>query len=215
MKARWRTALQKPLDSKLSAISLYVGEQSVDDDNRSTAITELLNAWQAGDRDAGNRLLSQVYEELRVIARRQMRGENAGHTLQPTALVNEAILRLADGNLAFRERSHFLATCARTMRRVLIDHARAVRSQKRGGDRVQVTLAEGVAGGDAALDILALEDALERLEQRDAQKAKVFELAFFGGLTGAQIAEALDLSPSKAHREMTFAKAWISDELGS
>lgn len=179
------------------------------------AITELLRAWRAGDAGAGDRLLTHVYEELRTIARRQMRSEGPGHTLQPTALVNEAVLRLADGELSFNDRSHFLATCARTMRRVLIDHARAARSKKRGGERMQVTLSDAMAAGDAALDILALEDALERLQARDAQKARVFELAFFGGLTGAEIAEALDLSPSKAHRELTFAKAWISDELQS
>lgn len=185
-------------------------------DNReeaSTAITAMLRAWREGDRQAGDRLLAHVYEELRSLARRQMRGESPGHTLQPTALVNEAMLKLAEGDLSFNDRSHFLATCARIMRRVLIDHARGARSQKRGGGRLRVTLTDEAASGEAALDLLALEDALGRLERRDPRKARVFELGYFGGLTGAEIAEALGISPSKAHRELTFAKAWISDEL--
>jgi RNA polymerase sigma factor (TIGR02999 family) len=173
----------------------------------------MLRAWRAGDGAAGDRLLAEIYDELRRIARRQMRGESPGHTLQPTALVNEAVLRLDGAALEVSDRAHFLALCARTMRRVLIDHGRAVRSQKRGGDQLQVTLADDLADPSSALDILALEEVLLRLQDRDAQKAQVFELSFFGGLTGAQIAEATGLSPAKVHRELTFAKAWLTDEL--
>lgn len=177
-------------------------------------ITGLIESWRSGDTAAGNRLLSEIYDELRRVARRQMRGESAGHTLQPTALVHEAILRLNGASLDVAGRAHFMALCARTMRHVLIDHGRAVRSEKRGGGQLQVTFADEVPDAASSLDILALEEVLQRLQARDSQKAQVFELSFFGGLTGAQIAEAMGLSPAKVHRELSFAKAWLTDELG-
>jgi len=144
-----------------------------------------------------------------------MRGENAGHTLQATALVNEAFIKLVDADIAWQNRAHFMALSARAMRQILVDHARANRSDKRGGSAIAVTLHESRLGdqGQTDLDILALENALEQLVQIDPRKAQAIELSFYGGLTYNEIAEALAISPATVDREIRFAKAWLYSQL--
>jgi RNA polymerase sigma factor (TIGR02999 family) len=179
-------------------------------------ITRLLADWGGGDAQALERLTPLVYAELRRIARRQMRDERAGHTLQATALVNEAFIRLAGGDgPAWQGRSHFYAVCAQVMRHVLIDHARAHARDKRGGGAPHVELDEaafvagaGRAGADASR-LLALDEALRGLEEVDAQKARVVELRYFAGLSIEEAAEVLGVSPTTVRREWRRAKAWL------
>jgi len=144
-----------------------------------------------------------------------MRGERAGHSLQPTALVNEAYLRLLNASqVRWQDRSHFLAMSARIMRRILVDHARARRFQKRGGGAQQVTLVEGLGGSDERpQDVVALDNALQTLARFDERKSRVVELRFFGGLTIAEIAHVLDVSPDTVMRDWKLAKAWLTREL--
>ncbi|UCE88588.1 MAG: sigma-70 family RNA polymerase sigma factor [Pseudomonadota bacterium] len=173
-------------------------------------VTQLLHDWRAGKQDALAQLMPLVEQTLHDIAQRQMRGENAGHTLQATALVNEAYMRLIDASVSWENRAHFLAVAARIMRRVLVDHAKAKRRAKRGGDDVKVTLHEAqLAGGGPEPDVLDLEDALSRLASFDERKANVVELSFYGGMTYDEIAEALDISPATVDRELRLAKAWL------
>ncbi|MDQ3920007.1 MAG: sigma-70 family RNA polymerase sigma factor [Acidobacteriota bacterium] len=174
-------------------------------------ITRLLEDWSRGDRSALDRLIPLVHAELRRIARRQMSQERAAHTLQATALVNEAYVRLAgDVGQRWQNRAHFFAVCAQVMRHVLIDHARSRAREKRGGALQRVSL-EGVAalaeGGGA--DLLALDQALARLEEFDRQKARVVELRYFAGLGIEETAEALGVSPTTVRREWRRAKAWL------
>ncbi len=160
-------------------------------------------------------LMEVVYPQLRRLAAGYLRGERRDHTLQPTALVNEAYLRLMGGTpVDYSDRVHFLAVAARTMRRVLVDHAKARRALKRGGDRLRVTLSEEKLGAtDAAPDVLALDASLERLGERDPRKSRAIELHFFGGLTYDEIAEALGVSAATVSRELRFAKAWLADDM--
>ncbi|MDQ3743783.1 MAG: sigma-70 family RNA polymerase sigma factor [Acidobacteriota bacterium] len=174
-------------------------------------ITRLLEDWSRGDRSALDRLIPLVHAELRRIARRQMSQERAGHTLQATALVNEAYVRLAgDTGQRWQNRAHFFAVCAQVMRHVLIDHARSRAREKRGGALRRVSL-EGAAalaeGGEA--ELLALDEALARLEEFDRQKARVVELRYFAGLGIEETAEALGVSPTTVRREWRRAKAWL------
>jgi len=174
-------------------------------------ITRLLEEWSRGDRSALDRLIPLVHAELRRIARRQMSQERAGHTLQATALVNEAYVRLAgDAGQRWQNRAHFFAVCAQVMRHVLIDHARSRAREKRGGALQRVSL-EGAAalaeGGEA--ELLALDEALARLEEFDRQKARVVELRYFAGLGIEETAEALGVSPTTVRREWRRAKAWL------
>src|SRR5918993_1727236 len=174
-------------------------------------ITRLLADWNAGDDGALERLAPLVYAELRRIARRQMGGEREGHTLQATALVNEAYLRLAAGEgLAPQDRAHFYAVCAQVMRHVLIDHARAHARDKRGGGAVHVSLEEAalVAAGRAD-DFVALDEALRALEEVDPQKGKIVALRYFAGLTVEETAEVLGVSPTTVRREWRRARAWL------
>ncbi|HEX8560672.1 MAG TPA: sigma-70 family RNA polymerase sigma factor [Pyrinomonadaceae bacterium] len=174
-------------------------------------ITRLLADWGGGDRQALEKLTPLVYAELRRIARRQMRDERAGHTLQATALVNEAFLRLAGGGVAeWSGRAHFYAVCAQVMRHVLIDHARAHARDKRGGGAAHVALDEAaaVAGGQAG-ELLALDEALRALEEVDPQKGRVVELRYFAGLSVEEAAEVLGVSPTTVRREWRRAKAWL------
>jgi RNA polymerase sigma factor (TIGR02999 family) len=175
-------------------------------------ITRLLADWNAGDAEALERLAPLVYAELRRIARRQMGGERDGHTLQATALVNEAYLRLAGGGgLAVQERAHFYAVCAQVMRHVLVDHARAHARDKRGGGAPHVPLDEAafaaVAGGSE--EMLALDEALRELEGVDPKKARVVALRYFAGLSIEETAEVLGVSPTTVRREWRRAKAWL------
>jgi RNA polymerase sigma factor (TIGR02999 family) len=179
------------------------------DSNRE--ITRLLSDWAGGDREALERLTPLVHAELRRIARRQMGGERQGHTLQATALVNEAYLRLAgqDG-FEWRDRSHFYAVCAQVMRHILIDHARAHARDKRGGGALHVELNEAaVMGGEGASELVALDEALRELEEVDPQKGRVVELRYFAGLSIEETAEVLNISPTTVRREWRRAKAWL------
>jgi RNA polymerase sigma factor (TIGR02999 family) len=181
------------------------------------AITQLLHRVRAGDRSALDELFPLLYSELHEIASREMWGERENHTLQPTALVNEAYLRLvgSSGTSAWRDRTHFLSAAARAMKNVLVDHARAQQAQKRdGGLRVTLTDSDANAEDPATtLDMLALEDALNRLAEAEPRWAHVVELRFFGGLEIEETAEALQVSPITVSRDWRFAKAWLADKL--
>jgi len=177
-------------------------------------ITQLLMDWQAGDQQALNRLMPLVHDHLRQLAGGYMRNENAGHTLQATALVNEAFLKLVDSSAGWQSRAHFIAIAARAMRQILVDHARARRRQKRGGADVQVTLHDAMlADNNSQPDLLDIERALTDLGQLDERKARIIELSFFGGLTYDEIAEALGISAATVDRELRFSRAWLQREL--
>jgi RNA polymerase sigma-70 factor (ECF subfamily) len=178
-------------------------------------VTGLLLAWGGGDEAALEQLVPLVHAELRRIARRCMAGERKGHSLQATALVNEAYLRLIDvQHVNWQNRAHFLAMSARLMRRILVDYARSKGYQKRGGGAVKVTFDEGlpVVGGRDQ-DLVAVDDALEALAKIDDRKGKVVELRFFGGLSVEETAEALHVSPDTVMRDWKLAKAWLLREL--
>jgi RNA polymerase sigma-70 factor, ECF subfamily len=193
------------------------------DADRGADVTALLLAWGAGDRAALDRLLPAVYAELRRQARRALRREAAGHTLQPTALVHEAYLRLVDQRQArearWESRGHFFAVAAQAMRRILVDHARARRRAKRGGGGVALTLSDadtpdGLAGAAAAgVDPIDLDDALTRFAAVDPAKARLVELRYFAGLSVPEAAEALGVSRATAGREWVVARAWLRREL--
>lgn len=175
-------------------------------------ITRLLEDWAKGDRGALDELTPLVWGELRRIAARRMANEGAGHTLQATALVNEAFLRLA-GNApgSWESRNHFYAVCAQVMRHILTDHARSRNRDKRGGGALHVALDDAAAVAAAAenLDLLELSDALERLEAFDPQKGRIVELRFFAGLGIEETANVLGVSAMTVRREWTRAKAWL------
>ena len=160
-------------------------------------------------------LLPIVYQELRRLAAGYLRREKPGQTLQPTALVHEAYLRLMkDRPDRWQNRAHFCAIAAHSMRQILIERARARGAAKRGGARQRITLDEGlVAGGDRSIDLLALDEALQRLAELDPEQARLVELRFFGGLTVEETAEAMDISPATVKRHWTVAKAWLTREL--
>jgi len=179
-------------------------------------VTRLLLAWGNGDDEALQALMPLVYEELRAIARRALRGEAEGHTLRTTALVHEAYVRLVGADVAWEGSRHFMRIAARAMRRVLVDHARARKSQKRGGGAAVVGLdtIEGVlAGGGRPEDVLELDEALERLIALEERKGQVIELHYFGGLSYDEVAEALDVSSATVHRDLRMARAWLYKEL--
>ena len=174
-------------------------------------VTRLLARWKDGDEAALQKLVPIVHEELRRLAQRQMAGERPGHTLQPTALVNEAYLRLVNlKQMQWQDRAHFFAMGARLMRRILVDFARSRGYQKRGGGvkRVSFTEAFAVAEGPAT-DVVALNDALEALADVDERKSRVVELRFFGGLSVEETAEVLNVSRETIKRDWTFAKMWL------
>jgi RNA polymerase sigma-70 factor, ECF subfamily len=173
---------------------------------------------RAGDAAALDEVMPLVYGELRRIAGRQMSRERRDHTLQPTALVHEAYLRLFDAPaLEVRDRAHFLALAARVMRRLLINHAESRNAGKRRGNAPHVTLsaAEDVAGQDAPAEVLQLDGALQRLAQFDGRAAEIVEMRYFGGMTVQEIADAMDLSPATVKRDWTAARAWLRRELTS
>ena len=179
-------------------------------------VTRLLDEWSRGDRHALDRLLPLVYSELRRIAARQLRRERDGHTLQPTALVHEAYLRLVEQrSVDWRSRAHFYGVAAQMMRRVLVDHARRQAAQKRGDAGQRVPLDDIAETASAPqIPVLALDDALSRLEQVDGGLARIVELRAFGGLTIDEAAHVLNVSPSTAKRDWRTAKAWLARELG-
>jgi RNA polymerase sigma factor (TIGR02999 family) len=180
------------------------------------SVTDLLRAWRAGDETALARLTPLVHEELRRIARRCMRGERAGHSLQATALVNEAYLRLVGvQHVNWQNRAHFLAMAARLMRRVLVDIARARRYQKRGAGAIQVSLSDARRAPGRSRDVVSLDEALHALARVDERKSRVVELRFFGGLSVAETAAALAVSPETVMRDWKLARAWLRREMGS
>jgi RNA polymerase sigma factor (TIGR02999 family) len=179
--------------------------------------TELLRTWrETGSRDALDGLMSALHVELERLARSSLRRERPDHTLETHALLNEAYVRLIDADVDWRDRAHFLAVAARTMRRVLVDHARARgRGKRRAGIRVTLTDSLDKASSDPSpVDVLVLSDAIDRLDAQDARKAQVVELFFFGGLTVPEAAEAMGVSPRTIERELRFARAWLRNELG-
>ena len=178
-------------------------------------ITVLLNRVAAGDRAAEDELIPHIYADLKVLAGRYLRMERATHTLQTTALVHEAYLRLIHGaQPEWQNRAHFFATAARVMRRILVDHARKRHAGKRGGDAVLLSLEEGaVFDTSQPAMVLALNDALERLEQLDPRQARIVEMRFFGGMTEDEISECLGISPRTVKRDWAVAKAWLYGEL--
>jgi RNA polymerase sigma factor (TIGR02999 family) len=182
----------------------------------TSAITVLLHRLASGETQAESELLPLVYAELRAIAAANLRGERAGHTLSPTALVHEAYLRLAgDASLAPRDRRQFFAIAARRMRQVLVDHARHRHAQKRGGpDREAVTLTPLVeSAAETGVDTLALDQALTRLHEMDPRKAQVVELRYFAGLEMGDIAEVLGISRATAQRDWDVARAFLFEAL--
>ncbi len=181
-------------------------------DPAPSSVTRLLLEWRQGDETALEQLLPLVYEELRRLARLQMRGERRGHTLQPTAVVHEAFARMVGLDLPWRDRAHFLCMAARLMRRVLVDHARAHQAEKRRAG-IRVTLHDAAAVTEPRYDILAVNEVLERLRQEDERLSRVIELHYFGGLSYLEIAEALGLSAATVDRHMRFARVWIRREL--
>ncbi|HUR55508.1 MAG TPA: ECF-type sigma factor [Gemmataceae bacterium] len=177
-------------------------------------VTYLLSAIERGDRDASGQLWPLVYDELRRLAEAQMAREKVGHTLDATALVHEAYLRLAGDTAAgFANRRHFFAAAARAMRHILVEHARGKGRQKRGGGRREHPDLDAVAASGPAEDLLALHDALEQFAAHDALKARLVELRFFAGLTLEQAAACLDISPSTADRSWRYARAWLYDAM--
>ena len=188
---------------------------------KSAEITTLLKAWSCGDSAALDRLTPLVYDELRRLAHRYMRHERAGHTLQTTALVSEAYLRLADvKGVDWQDRAHFLAVSARIMRRVLIEASRARAAAKRGGERARGDHSTpfdfdqlAATGSDRATALCALDDALKTLARMDSRRAQVIELRFFGGLTVEETADALKVSPQTVMRDWRLARAWLAREL--
>lgn len=181
-------------------------------------ITQLLHAWHRGDRDALALAMPRIYDALRRSAAQRLRGER-GQTLDPTALVHEALLRMLGNDTDFASRAHFLGVAALHMRSILIDHARSRQAAKRGGGAVHVTL--GAAGEDAAygggnvFDLLALDQALTRLADHDARAARVMEMSCFAGMEQEEIAAAVGVSVPTVARDMRFARAWLNRELAA
>lgn len=181
---------------------------------QASEITQLLNAWCQGDQDALERLAPIVEAELRRLARAYMRKEAAGHLLEPTALVNEAYVRLLDWNTPeWQNRTHFFAVAAKIMRRVLVNHAVARNRQKRGGAAVLVSLTEAGGEPERSAEVIALDEALRSLAKFDDRKSRIVELRFFGGLNAEETAEVLGISSRTVHREWDLARAWLFREL--
>lgn len=177
-------------------------------------VTDLLQQWGNGDKDALDQLMPIVYEQLHKLASNCLRSERPDHTLRATALVHEAYLRLVDSDVTFQDRVHFYAVSARMLRRILVDHAKTKNRQKRGGEFDKVPLDEAIViGPQADRGIIELDDAMKRLAVQDQRKSDLIELLFFGGLTYDEAAAALKISPATVHRELTLAKAWLYREL--
>jgi RNA polymerase sigma factor (TIGR02999 family) len=184
-------------------------------DASPATITQMLVAWNKGDEAALAQLTPLVHRELHCMAKRYMAGERGGHLLQPTALVNEAYMRLVDWkNVQWQNRAHFFGLAARVMRSILVDFARARLRDKRGGGQIQVSLSEAINVAPArSADLVALDDALQRLETLDARQARVVELKFFAGLDLKETAETLNVSVGTVRRDWSLAEAWLYREL--
>jgi RNA polymerase sigma-70 factor, ECF subfamily len=187
----------------------------IKDDREHADVTTLLQRIRVGDANAVSQIVPLIYNELHVIAGKQMRRERHDHTLQATVLVHEAFMRLAgNGQIDWQNRAHFFAIASREMRRVLIDYARAAHAEKRPGARQQVELDSAVAAiGEKSIDILALDEALERMSKWDPRKSQIVEMRFFAGLSFDEIAEILAISSRTAKRDWMMARAWLYVEL--
>jgi len=181
----------------------------------SPDVTRLLVSWGEGDKQALEQLAPLVYDELRRLANRYLRRERSGHTLQSTALVNEAFLRLVDQHsVKWQSRAHFFGVAAQMIRRILVDHARAHQAAKRGAGVARLSLDEALDVGEGRdLDLLALDDALKELAEMDPQQSRVIELRFFAGLSIEETAEVLNISPATVKREWATARAWLFRQL--
>ena len=186
-------------------------------DRAEPEVTNLLIEWRNGNQDAFERLFPLVYDELRKIAKRYMSRESSGHTLQTEALVNEAYLRLVrQQGVDWKNRAHFFAISAQIMRHLLVDHARSHNYAKRGGGAIQISLNEGLAvSKEKSIDLLALDEALSRLEKMDERKNRIVELRYFAGLSSEETAEVLGISEITVKREWLKAKAWLFREITS
>lgn len=181
----------------------------------SQNVTQLLLAWEQGDEAARDELIPLVYDALRRIARHHLRGERAGHTLQTTALINEAYLKLVEQSVPWQSREHFFGIAARLMRQILVDYARSRQRLKRGGDQQKISLTSGVGtANEQTADLLALNEALETLAEVDPQKSRIVELRFFGGLTIEETAQVMGISTPSVERGWRAARAWLQTELG-
>lgn len=178
-------------------------------------LNTLLGRWREGDREAGDQVMTLVYSQLRRLAASYFRWEAPGHTLQPTALVNELFLKLSSGeSVQWQDRAHFFAVAAQQMRRILIDHARRRKAQKRGDTKIPVSLLREVGGaGPRYEELLAIDEALGDLAHLDSRAAHVVELRVFGGLKDSEIAEALEISAATVKRDWSFARAWLLSRL--
>jgi len=181
---------------------------------QSETVTGLLVEWRSGNPEALNKLLPLVYGELHKLARHKMQNEREGHTLQHTALVHEAYIKLVQMDISWNDRAHFFAMAARAMRHILVDHARTKNRDKRGGEFEKVSLDEADApSGGSPVDILDLDRALQRLAELDSRQSEIIELHYFGGMTHEEIAAVTGVSATTVDRELRLAKAWIKHEL--
>ena len=179
------------------------------------SVTELLKASAHGDALANHALLPLVYDELKKLAAKHMQGEASNHTWQATELVHEAFIKLAGAKVEWNDRRHFCSVASRAMRRILVDHARAKKAKKRGGGEIHVTLLNDQPNQSISIeDILALDQALTKLDALDKRKSQIIELTYFSGMNQADIAAYLDLPKTSLHRELKFCKAWLKKELG-
>jgi len=183
----------------------------------SQEVTQLLNAWSDGDQAARDKLMPLVYEELHRLAHQYMRRESPGHTLQTSALVNEAFVKLVDQrNVRWQNRAHFFGIAAQLMRRILVDHARGRHTAKRGGGVQAISFDDGLYVSDErSAEVVAVHEALEQLSKFDSRKGQIVELRFFGGLSIDETAEVLAVSPGTVMRDWTLAKAWLHREMSS
>ena len=181
----------------------------------SSNVTEMLHDWSKGDREVLDKLIPIVYGELRRQAARYLRRERPGHTLQTTALIHEAYIRLIDQkNVRWQNRAHFFAIAAQLMRRILVDHARSRQAAKRGGSDIKLPLEEAIIASEGReVDLVALDEALKRLAAIDPQQSRVVELRFFSGLNVEETAEVLEVSPRTVKRDWNVAKAWLRREI--
>ena len=177
-------------------------------------VTSLLQQWTDGDKEALDRLMPIVYDQLRKLARSCLRAERPDHTLRATALVNEAYMKLVRADVPWQSRVHFYAVAAQVLRHILIDHAKANKREKRGAGAQKISLDDAVLIGPESSDqVLELDDALRKLAAHDERKSQIVELLFFGGMTYDETAAALNISPATVHRELKLAKAWLHREL--
>jgi len=191
-----------------------LGAQMMESPSERQLVTRLLKEWSGGNKAALDELMPLVYQQLRKLASICLNAERPDHTLRATALVHEAYLRLVDADVAWQDRVHFFAVCARLLRRILVDHARIHHRQKRGGGAETISLDDAVIiGPQTAAEIVALDEALQRLAAHDRRKSEIVQLLCFGGLTYDEAAAALKISPATIDREMRMAKAWLHREL--